>query len=68
MFLDPKYFVGKTFTVRDPAIEYTAVGYDNNGTSIIFGVNYDSVNNRSTLKSFKVTEVTFKGNLTVPTP
>jgi hypothetical protein len=67
MFLDPKYIVGRKFTALDPNVEYTCIGYDNNGTSILFGVQFNSIDNRSKVRSFKVADVTFKGDLTTPT-
>lgn len=54
--------VGKSFTVTDPAIEYVCVGYAQNDTFIVFGASYDSMNNRSIIKSFKLTEAKFKAS------
>lgn len=66
MFIDPKFIINHTFTVNDPTIQYICVGYDYCGTPIVFGALYDSTNNRSQVKSFKITDVTFFGNITKP--
>jgi len=55
--------VGKKFTGMDPNIEYTCVGYAQNETFIIFGATNDVTNNRFTVRSFKVTEARFLGQV-----
>lgn len=62
MHLDPK-FIGKTFTeAANPSIEYTCEGYaDGCGTIVIIGSTFDSLNNRTTLNTFKLTSVKFIG-------
>ena len=64
MYIDPKAIVGKKFTKDDPKIEYECVGYAANETFLIIGSVFDSANNRSQLKTFKLSDVTFKGELT----
>lgn len=61
MYIDPSSIVGKSFTVNDPNLEYTCVGYCANETFLIVGSQFDSTNNRSTLKTFKLSDVKFKG-------
>lgn len=61
MHLDQTAFAGSQFTAFDPTIEYSFVGYADNGTLLVIGSRFDSVNNRSELKTFKLTEVKFKG-------
>lgn len=56
--------VGQTFTALDPNMEYTCIGYACNDTFLIVGTNFDSTNNRSTVKTFKLQDVKFKGQLT----
>ena len=56
--------IGQTFNAFDPTIDYTCIGYGQNDTLIIIGTNFDTVNNRSSVKSFKLSEVKFKGQLT----
>jgi hypothetical protein len=55
--------IGKKFTVNDPAIEYTCVGYAQNETFVVFGAANDVTNNRFTVRSFKVTEAKFIGQI-----
>jgi len=66
MFIEPKAIVGKKFTALDPNLEYECVGYAANETFLVIGSNFDSQNNRSTLKTFKLSDVKFKGEVTVP--
>ena len=61
--LSAKAIEGKSFTALDPKIQYVCIGYGETGTSLIFGATWDSVNNRSKIQSFKVSEVTFIGKL-----
>lgn len=56
--------VGQTFTAFDPNAEWTCIGYACNDTFLIVGTNFDSTNNRSTVKTFKFQDVKFKGQLT----
>lgn len=65
ILLDPT-LLGKTFTVPNtpgsgPCPEYKIVGYAQNETFVVFGALNDTVNNRFDIKSFKLTEVKFKG-------
>jgi hypothetical protein len=54
--------IGQTFsTSNDPNTEYKCVGYAQNETFIVFGALNDTVNNRFTVVSKKLTEVRFKG-------
>jgi len=53
--------IGQTFTALDPNLEYTCVGFANTQTLLIIGADNDTVNNRFKLKTFKITDVTFKG-------
>ena len=62
MKLDEK-LIGQKFTVNDPNTEYTCVGYGSLGTFVIIGAYSDAVKNETTLKTFKITEVKFKGML-----
>ena len=58
--------MGQTFTAPNsvvPAAEYKAVGYAQNETFVVFGALNDTVNNRFDVKSFKLTEVKFKGQV-----
>lgn len=68
MYIDPKAIVGKTFTALDPNQEYTCVGYGQNETFLVIGSSFDSANNRSNLKTFKMSDVKFKGEVTLPNP
>ena len=63
MYIDPKAIVGKKFTAMDPNLEYTCVGYCENDTFLIIGTLFDAPNNRSQLKTFKLSDVKFKGNI-----
>ena len=66
MKLDEK-LIGWKFTVNDPNIDkervYACVGYGSSGTFVIIGAYSDAVKNETTLKTFKLTEVKFKGML-----
>lgn len=55
---------GKSFTVNDPTVEYVYTGFAQNETFIVFGALNDTVNNRFTVKSFKLTDAKFKGVVT----
>ncbi len=63
MYIDPKYIVGKKFTHTDPATEYECAGYADNGTLLVIGIVFDSTNNRSSLRTFKLTDVKFFGKV-----
>ena len=65
MFIDPKYICGQKFTSpNDSTVEYTAIGYGANETFLIIGATFDSTNNRSSIKTFKLSDVKFTGNIT----
>ena len=64
LFIAEKAIVGKTFTAQDPKIEYTCVGYAQNDTCLVVGALFDSVNNRTELKTIKMTDAKFKGDIT----
>lgn len=55
--------VGKKFTAFDPNTEWTCLGYGCNDTFLIVGSNFDSTNNRTTVKTFKMSDVKFHGDL-----
>jgi hypothetical protein len=57
---------GQVFVVDASGAEYTCIGYAQNETFLVFGMAYDSVNNRTTIRTFKLSEVKFKGRLIVP--
>lgn len=64
MYIESKYIIGKKFFSKDnPTTEYECIGYSNEGTLLIIGTTFDSTNNRSSLKTFKLTEVNFFGKL-----
>jgi hypothetical protein len=66
MFIDPDSIIHKKFVVNgDPNVfEYECVGYsDGCGTILILGKQFDSTNNRTVLKSFKLTEIKFFGKV-----
>ena len=56
--------VGQTFTAMDPNMEYTCIGYGQNDTFLVVGSYFDAPNNRTQLKTFKLSDVKFKGQLT----
>ena len=64
MYINPK-LVGQKFFDKDPNIEYTYQGYCQNDTFLVIGSHFDSVNNRTILKTFKMTEIKFLGDLPV---
>lgn len=56
--------IGFQFTApTDPNVKYICVGYAQNNTFCVFGAVNDVTNNRFTVKSFKITEVTFIGQV-----
>lgn len=65
MYIDPKSIIGQRFhPTNDPTNDYECVGYSDHGTLLVIGTVFDSVNNRSYLKTFKLTDVTFVGKVT----
>ena len=60
--IDPT-LIGKKFTAMDPNIEYICVGFAQNETFLVFGAVNDSVNNRFNIKSIKLTDVKFLGQM-----
>lgn len=70
MYIDPKSIIGKNFQPvslspsSDAAKDYECVGYSDNGTLLVIGALFDAPNNRSSLKTFKLTEVKFFGKVT----
>ena len=64
MYIDPSFIVGKTFLGPISDQEYTCIGYGANETFLVVGTFFDSVNNRSVVKTFKLSEVRFKGDIT----
>jgi hypothetical protein len=65
MHINPKLIGVTKFTVTDPNMEYTYQGYCQNDTFLLIGSHFDSVNNRTVLKTFKMTEVKFLGDISV---
>jgi len=63
MFLNQSFIGTKFVTLTDPNTEYVCQGYGDNGTLLIIGTKYDSVNNRTTIKTFKLTDVVFLGKI-----
>lgn len=64
MYIDPSSIVGKTFTsTSDPINEFTCIGYGQNETFLVVGTSFDSANNRSIVRTFKFSDVKFKGQL-----
>jgi len=65
MFIAPQALIGKQFpSPNDPKTEYTVIGYAQNETFLLIATNFDQVNNRSYVKTFKLTDVAFKGDIT----
>lgn len=62
--IDPRYIVGREFTALDPKSHYKCIGYAANETFLIVGTCFDSVNNRSDIKTFKIQDVKFIGDIT----
>ena len=54
---------GLTFTTTKDPTEYTCVGYAQNETFVIVGASWDQASNRTSLKTFKLSEVQFKGQI-----
>jgi hypothetical protein len=57
--------IGQTFTAMDPNIEYKCVGWAQNTALLIIGANWDQANNRFQLKSVKLEDCKFKGQIPV---
>ncbi len=57
--------IGQTFTVSNDTgqHEYICIGYSQNETFVIFGALNSSNATEFSVKSFKLTEVKFKGHL-----
>jgi len=56
--------IGRKFTtVKDPTVEYICVGYACNTTFLIIGALNDTVNNRFTLESIKLSDAKFIGQM-----
>ena len=69
MFIDPKYLVGAAFTSpNDPKVDYIVIGYGQNETFLVIASTFDAPNNRSSVKTFKLTDIKFKDDLTLPRP
>ena len=67
--INTKTLEGAQFTVRDPNIIYTCIGYGQDPTSAanyVVGTIWDQSNNRTSIKTFLLKEVVFIGQL--PTP
>jgi len=60
--LDPS-LIGKKFTGNLAQIEYICVGFAQNETFLVFGAINDPVTNRFEIKSLKLTEVKFQGQM-----
>lgn len=63
LLISEKAIIGQKFTANDPKVEYTCVGYAQNDTCLVVGAYFDSVNNRTELKTIKMTDAKFKGDL-----
>lgn len=61
-----KYINGQPFVVKekDTNVEYTCIGYAENETYLIVGMRYDEKNKYTKCKTFKLTDVCFKNNIT----
>lgn len=70
MVIDIKHISGKQFIATNIGVgnnEFTCIGYGQNDTFLIIGAQFDSTNNRSHVKTFKLSDVQFKGNITATT-
>jgi hypothetical protein len=64
MFIDPKFLIGLKFASPiDSNIEYTAIGYGQNETFLIIATTFDSTNGKSSIKTFKLSDVKLRGNV-----
>ena len=62
--IDITSLIGKKFyRTTDPNIDYVCLGAAQNDTFLVVGVDFDTTNNRSTLKTFKFQEVIFKNDI-----
>lgn len=68
MFIDPSFIIGKKFLGSVSDQEYVCIGYCANETFLLIGTYFDSTNNRSYIKTFKLSEVRFKCDLSPPKP
>lgn len=66
MHINEAAIVGQTFTTPGDVTnsEYVCIGYGQNDTFLIVGCFFDAPNNRTLLKTFKLSDVKFKGQLT----
>jgi hypothetical protein len=60
--INPKFIEGATFSVKNSS-DWTCVGTAKNETFLIVGAQWDQARNRTTIKTFKLSEVQFKGKL-----
>lgn len=65
LFIDPKFIVGQKFVpVNSVApVEVTCIGYAQNDTFLLVGTTWDQASNRTVIKTYKMTEVSFVGKL-----
>ncbi len=56
-------FKGKEFTAFDPNITWVCQGFAANDTFLVIGTNFDSTNNRTYVKTFKLSDVKFHGEI-----
>lgn len=69
MYIDPSAIIGKTFvSTVDPTSEFKCIGYGQNETFLIIGSTFDSTSNRSIVRTFKFSDVKFKGDLSPVKP
>lgn len=54
---------GKSFSTHTDPSEYSCIGMAQNETFLVVGVAFDSVNNRSTIRTFKIQDVIFKADV-----
>ncbi len=66
IYINETAIVGQKFTYNDPNTEWTCVGYAANDTFLIVGSSFDSTNNRSIVRTFKLQDVKFHGQLPSP--
>jgi hypothetical protein len=63
IYINESAIVGQKFTVLSASHEWTCIGYAKNETLLIIGTYYDSNTDESMIKSFKFSDVKFKGVL-----
>ena len=69
--IDLKYIVGKKFTTQISTTEFTCIGVGtppDSGFPYVVGLDFNSVNNRTKITTFKFKDVDFKGDITDPSP